>query len=193
MSAWDAAERVLDKIVKADIATYIRLIIVLVAIACISPFVVRYFHGPTRMSQEIDLLHKLNKISIDELSDSRLQIFYNKLLDEVSQINGSKLAVEYKFEKPKFKELFKYKYIVKFFSASIMIIFLMISVIFQKMSFIEKFFSLFVFSIIIVIFGLSGVYFFPTFDPFFLNYLLLPTIEIIVILIIAYKLAKDKE
>jgi hypothetical protein len=155
-----------------------RLVLIIGIILLISPFVLNYFYGNTKLEQEIRVLKEFIEIDERKISDERLKKYYDKMLNSIVNKNSFDIYITVNVIDGQNK-IFSIENIVKFISGSfiwIIIFFFGLTVkmntIFSKITFILYLLLL------VLFFGFIGVII-PSINPLIVNIIGFPFVQII--------------
>ena len=173
----------LELFVHGNKLAFVKLLLFCAIALMLAPIISNYFYGNIKLAQQIQNLKELNSIDRDEINDARVRDYYDKIADSLIKEKPPTTGISLRFDFPKsWGDLLNVKYITKFLSFSFWWLLLFIVGVFTKQdSIIEKIGALFVLFIIIIIFGIIGLAI-PTFEPFSINFIGIPIIQLIVLI-----------
>ena len=187
----DFFSKLLELFVTGNKSAIIKIIIFCVLIIFIIPLVTNYFYGNIRLEQQIKVLKELNSIQRNSIEDPRLKSYYDKILNslEEQKIQNTSISITYKPPRS-INDFLSLEFIIKFISGGIWWILLFFVGLFTKQDTLSsKIAAEIVMFILIIIFGISGMYI-PLFDPFIINIIGFPLLQLSVVIFLFVILTK---
>jgi ATP-dependent Zn protease len=183
--------KLLELFIKGDKTSLLKIIILCLVIVIIFPVISNYLFSNTRLNQQIQIIKELNNINRDNILDTRVRDYYDTIVESLknNKPQASQIVIIRDYPK-QISDYLKTTNIIKFLSGSIWwILFFIVGVFAKQDSRQAKFSSLIIMLLFIFIFGIVGVYI-PTFDPFVINFIGFPMIQICILIIIILLVSK---
>jgi hypothetical protein len=179
--------------VQGNKSTIIKLFIVFFLIIIILPVGLNYFYENVRIEQRIHILKELLDIDKNNINDTRLEEYYNTILNSLNKSGKTLFGLTIINDAPKsLGDYFKENNIWKFISGAFWFILFFILCIFSKQDSIgTKIMILVLFAIFIFLFGIGGVKI-PSFSILAINIIGFPLAQLIVTIIIVLAVNKMK-
>ena len=183
--------RLLDLYINGDKKAFSRIMVIVLIGLITIPFCLNYFYGNIRLKQQIQLLEELNNINKSEIKDLKLKEYYESIVNGLVKTKPQTNIFYYEIEKPRtFIDFIKPMNILKFISGSFWFLILFVTSLFTKQDTIkEKILLIISMFIMTVLFGIGGVYL-PTFEPFVINLIGFPYLQLFLFVLIAFLIIK---